>query len=157
MFAVYLLSDLDGPPTAFPAERAPVHCGCPCRGPLGCPPMPRQDGIGDKAPTLICCTAEACIDTWYQAHPFGQAHVSWVLADLDSTYHSLCHLHAVHDFLMYSGVASNDDDNLQLYKLVFFIFIAQIGPVLRCGSQLPSTELLGHDRHGFVDVGQERR
>ena len=38
-----------------------------------------------------------------QTHPFGQAHVSWVLADLDSTYDSLRHLHAVHDFLMCSA------------------------------------------------------
>ena len=42
---------------SLPAIQAPVYCGCPCRDPLGCPPMPRQDGIGDKAPTLICCTA----------------------------------------------------------------------------------------------------
>ena len=39
---------------SLPAIQAPVYCGCPCWDPLGCPPMPRQDGIGDKAPTLIC-------------------------------------------------------------------------------------------------------
>ena len=49
MFAVYLLSDPNGPPTAFLLFR---------------PPMPKQDGIGDKAPTQsaallhCCCTAE---------------------------------------------------------------------------------------------------
>ena len=70
--------------------------------------MPKQDGIGDKAPTLFCCTAAALLslDTCYQTHPFGQAHVSWVLADLDSTFDSLCHLHAVRDFLMYSASPS---------------------------------------------------
>ena len=84
-------------------------CGCPCRGPLWCPPMRRQDGIGDKAPTLCCCTAallrhcRACTDPCSQTHPFGQAHVSWVLADLDGNYDSLCHLHAVHNFLVYSA------------------------------------------------------
>ena len=43
----------------LPAVRAPVYRGCPCRDPLGCPPIPRQDGIGDKAPTLwllLLCT-----------------------------------------------------------------------------------------------------
>ena len=33
--------------------RAPVCRGCPCQDPLGCPPMPRQDGIGSRAPTLV--------------------------------------------------------------------------------------------------------
>ena len=36
----------------LPADRAPVQSGCPCRDPLGCPLIPRQDGIRDKAPTL---------------------------------------------------------------------------------------------------------
>ncbi len=36
----------------LPADRAPVYRGCPCRDPLGCPLIPRQDGIRDKAPTL---------------------------------------------------------------------------------------------------------
>ena len=42
----------------LPADRAPVYRGCPCRDPLGCPLIPRQDGIRDKAPTLwllLCC------------------------------------------------------------------------------------------------------
>ena len=36
----------------LPADRAPVYRGCPDRDPLGCPLIPRQDGIRDKAPTL---------------------------------------------------------------------------------------------------------
>ena len=36
----------------LPADRAPVYRGCPCRDPLGCPLIARQDGIRDKAPTL---------------------------------------------------------------------------------------------------------
>ena len=43
---------------------APVYWGCPCRDPLGSPPMPKQDGIGDKAPTLICCTAAALLSLY---------------------------------------------------------------------------------------------
>ena len=43
----------------LPADRAPVYRGCPCQDPLGCPLIPRQDGIRDKAPTLwllpCCC------------------------------------------------------------------------------------------------------
>ena len=48
----------------------PSHCvgtvyrGCPCRDPPVCPPMPRQDGIGDKAPTLCC----ACVASSWHAH-----------------------------------------------------------------------------------------
>ena len=36
----------------LPADRAPVYRGCPRQDPLGCPLIPRQDGIRDKAPTL---------------------------------------------------------------------------------------------------------
>ena len=36
----------------LPADRAPAYRGCPDRDPLGCPLIPRQDGIRDKAPTL---------------------------------------------------------------------------------------------------------
>ena len=36
----------------LPADRAPVYRGRACRDPLGCPLIPRQDGIRDKAPTL---------------------------------------------------------------------------------------------------------
>ena len=39
-------------PPRLPAP--PVYRGCPCRDPLGCPPMPSQDGIGSRAPTLVC-------------------------------------------------------------------------------------------------------
>ena len=42
----------------LPGDRAPVYCGCPYRDPLGCPLIPRQNGIKDKAPTLgllLCC------------------------------------------------------------------------------------------------------
>ena len=62
MFAVYLLSD----PTNHPQPSSwssPSVLWVSLPGPTGCPPMPRQDGIGDKAPTLpyllhCCCTAE---------------------------------------------------------------------------------------------------
>ena len=46
-----------------------------------------------SAAVLHSCTAALVL--------IRAAHVSWVLANLDSTYDSLCHLHAVHDFLMY--------------------------------------------------------
>ena len=44
-----------------------VHCGCPCRDPPVCPPMPRQDGIGDRAPTLCvvgceCLVKSSCVE-----------------------------------------------------------------------------------------------
>ena len=52
------------PPTAFPL--CGHWCGCPCRDPPVCPPMPRQDGIGDKAPTLCC--ACACVASSWHAH-----------------------------------------------------------------------------------------
>ena len=34
------------------ADRTTVFRGCPCRDPLGCSLIPRQNGIRDKAPTL---------------------------------------------------------------------------------------------------------
>ena len=43
-----------------------VYRGCPCRDPPVCPPMPRQDGIRDKAPTLCC--ACACVASSWPAH-----------------------------------------------------------------------------------------
>ena len=51
-----------GPPTASPLYRAPVYRGCPCRDPLGCPPMPRQDGIGSRAPTFCGCAVLVVVD-----------------------------------------------------------------------------------------------
>ena len=67
----------NGSPTAFLLFKPPcTGWRCPCRDPQGCPPMPRQDGIGDNAPTLIY---------------------------LDSTYDSLCHLR---DVLMFSASPS---------------------------------------------------
>ena len=56
MFGVFLhcllCCTVDGATHGLPAVRAPVYRGCPCRDPVGCPPIPRQDGIEDKAPTL---------------------------------------------------------------------------------------------------------
>ena len=40
-----------------------LHRGCPCQDPPVCPPMPKQDGIGVKAPTLCC--ACACVASWH--------------------------------------------------------------------------------------------
>ena len=48
LFAVFCVRATHG----LPADRAPVYRGRPCRDPLGCPLIPRQDGIRDKAPTL---------------------------------------------------------------------------------------------------------
>ena len=56
LFAVHLLSDHHGHPQPS-CYSGPVCYGCSLPGPTRCPSMPRQDGIGDKAPTLICCTA----------------------------------------------------------------------------------------------------
>ena len=46
----------------LPVYRAPVYRGCPCRGPLGCPPMPRQDGIGSRAPNICGCVSLVMVD-----------------------------------------------------------------------------------------------
>ena len=46
----------------LPVVRAPVYRGCPCRDPLGCPPMPRQDGIGSRAPSLCGCAVLVVVD-----------------------------------------------------------------------------------------------
>ena len=48
----------------LPTMWALVYRGCPCRDPPVYPPMPRQDGIGDKAPTLCC----ACVASSWHAH-----------------------------------------------------------------------------------------
>ena len=45
-----------------PRLSGPVYCGCPCRDPLGCPPMPTQDGIGSRAPTLGGCASLVMVD-----------------------------------------------------------------------------------------------
>ena len=37
---------------SLPADRTPVYRGCPCRDLMGCPLIPKQNGIRDKAPTL---------------------------------------------------------------------------------------------------------
>ena len=50
----------------LPTVWALVYRGCPCREPPVCLPMPRQDGIGDKAPTLCC--ACACAASSWRAH-----------------------------------------------------------------------------------------
>ena len=38
-----------------------VYRECPCRDPPVCPPMPRQDGIGDRAPTLCVVGCECLV------------------------------------------------------------------------------------------------
>ena len=48
----------------LPTVWALVCRGCPCRDSPVCPPVPRQDGIGDKAPTLCC----ACVASSWHAH-----------------------------------------------------------------------------------------
>ena len=50
----------------LPTVWALVYRGCPCWDPPVCPPMPRQDGIGDKAPTRCC--ACACVASSWHAH-----------------------------------------------------------------------------------------
>ena len=73
----------------FPADQASVYRGCPDRDPLGCPLIPRQNGIMDKAPTLwllqllkLIQLLHACardqhtfLDKLSQTHPFGQMYV----------------------------------------------------------------------------------
>ena len=54
---VFVVLRLSGHPRPSSAD-ALVCRGCPCLDPSVCPPMPRQDGIGSKAPTLCgywCC------------------------------------------------------------------------------------------------------
>ena len=108
MFAVYLLSDPNGPPTDFLLFRhqctvgvlAWTHWGalrCPGRMASGTMRQPLSAAL-----LHCCCTAEPALTRATKHTP----SVSWVLADMDSTYDSLCHLHAVHDFLMYSASPS---------------------------------------------------
>ena len=46
----------------LPVYQAPMYRGCPCRDPLGCPPLPRQDGIGSRAPTVCGCASLVVVD-----------------------------------------------------------------------------------------------
>ena len=50
----------------LPTVWALVYRECPCRDPPMCPPMRKQGGIGDKAPTLWC--ACACVASSWHAH-----------------------------------------------------------------------------------------
>ena len=86
----------------LPAVRAPVYRGCPCRDPLGCPPIPRQDGIGDKAPTLwllllTVLHAEAEL-MYYRNHIPGRSHVSWASADFGGTCSCVQHARELSSF-----------------------------------------------------------
>ena len=75
----------------LPADRAPVYRGCPDRDPLGCPLIPRQDGIRDKAPTLWqlqLLHACACDQHWKCFHkhtPSVKCTLTWISTDLACT------------------------------------------------------------------------
>ena len=87
----------------LPADRAPVYRGCPDRDPLGCPLIPRQDGIRDKAPTLWllqllrlmqllqllqllhACARAISIGHAFTNTPLGQMYVTWISTDLACT------------------------------------------------------------------------
>ena len=66
------------------ADRAPMYHGCPCRDPLGCPLIPKQDSIKNKAPTLwlllwtgagmYWLRVRACDHHWKCCHK----HTPWV-------------------------------------------------------------------------------
>ena len=68
---------LSGHPRPSSAE-ALVYRGCPCRNPPVCPPMPRQVGIGDKAPTLCgcwcCCAVVVVVMVFFFT---SRSRVSW--------------------------------------------------------------------------------
>ena len=66
---------------AHPVVRAPVYCGCPCRDPQGCPPMPRQDGIEQSAnPLWLCCVGGSGPVMWTSCiHAFSKQNVKNVL------------------------------------------------------------------------------
>ena len=85
---------------SLPADRAPVYRGCPDRDPLGCPLIPRQDGIRDKAPTLWLLQllrlmqllqllhACACDQHWTCFHkhtPSVKCTLTWISTDLACT------------------------------------------------------------------------
>ena len=69
--------------------------GCPDRDPLGCPLIPRQDGIRDKAPTLwllqllhACACVCAHGHNWTCFHkrtPSVKCTLTWILTDLACT------------------------------------------------------------------------
>ena len=109
-FAVYLLSDPNGPPTAFLLSRPQCTVGVLAgthRGALRCP---SKMASGTKRnPYLLhcCCTAEPVL-TLATKHSPSVKHTcrgfwsTWIA----QTTNSLCHFYAVHDFLMYSASPS---------------------------------------------------
>ena len=63
--AVFRLVELFGPPTASLAYQARVYCGCK-PGPTRVLPMPRQYGIGRRAPALrTLATSYDFEETWF--------------------------------------------------------------------------------------------
>ena len=63
--AVFRLVELLGPPTASLAYQARVYCGCK-PGPTRVLPMPRQYGIGRRAPALrTLATSYDFKETWF--------------------------------------------------------------------------------------------
>ena len=76
-YIVFVVMLLSGHPRPSSAE-ALVYRGCPCRDPPVCPPMPRQDGIGDTAPTLFgcwcCCVVVVVVEVFLLT---SRSRVSW--------------------------------------------------------------------------------
>ena len=54
-----------GPPTASRHWTAPVYCGCK-PGPTGVLPMPRQSGIGRRAPALQATLTTTCYELQFR-------------------------------------------------------------------------------------------
>ena len=69
MFGVFLhcllCCTVDRANQSLPADRSPVNRGCPCPEPPVCPPIPKQDGIGDKAPTIWLLLLTDCAAICY--------------------------------------------------------------------------------------------
>ena len=88
MFAVYLLSDPNGPPTAFLQFRPQCAVGVFAGTDWGVLRCPGRMASGTNCQPLsaallhCCCTGDTC----YQTHPFGQAHVSWVLEHIPTVF-----------------------------------------------------------------------
>ena len=150
---MYLLSDPNGPLTAFLQFRPQCTVGVLAGTHWGALRCPGRLASGTKRQLLsaallyCCCTAEPVLTRVTQQTP-SVKHTCrgfWPMWMAPTTVFV-----TFTPFML--SVVSNNDDNLQLFKVVFFIFITQIGPVLRCGFQLPSTELLGHDCHELADV-----